>query len=168
MAAGPASLTRIAMLALLLAGGQARAEETMALSKGCEEAGAAAQAVVKAYIDNFNSKDIASFESVMHYPNVRHADGKIFVVEEPSGRQQMFADLEKAIGWDYTTLDSSEIVQCHPDKVHIAVRVTRHSKTAPIHSFDSLYVVTKVDGKWGIAIRSSYAPEALKAPPPAP
>lgn len=58
------------------------------------------------------------------------------------------------------TYDDRKIIHCGPDKVHVAVRVTRYKKDGtPIQTFDSLYVVTNQNGKWGIQMRSSYAGE---------
>lgn len=122
----------------------------------------AALAVVRAYIDTFNGKDIKAFEGTLHFPNMRHADGKIFVMEAPTNDPRLFEWLEKSIGWDHTGLDAAEVIQCGPDKVHVAVRVTRRrADDSPIHSFDSLYVVTREEGRWAIKVRSSYAPEQL-------
>ena len=131
-------------------------------ARGDAAAREAALAVVRAYIDTFNAKEIEAFERTMHFPHVRHADGRIFVMETPSHDARVFKWLEQRIGWDHTSLDAAEVVQCGPGKVHVAVRVTRRrADDSPIHSFDSLYVVTEEEGRWAIAIRSSYAPEQL-------
>lgn len=132
---------------------------------GCGAPADAARAAVAAYIDTFNSKDIDRFEATMHYPNVRHADGQIVVAEAPTGDPRLF-DAMAAMGWDHTTLDQVDVLQCSAEKVHVAVRVTRHGTDGPLHSFNSLYVVTPKDGQWKIVMRSSYAPERLAPPPP--
>jgi hypothetical protein len=63
-------------------------------------------------------------------------------------------------------LDSKQIVQSNLEKAHVAVAVTRlRQDGSEIHSFNSLYVVTKQDGKWAIAIRSSFAPDKLSKEP---
>lgn len=130
-----------------------------ALIKGCEGPSRASIKVLDEFMDGFNSKDIKKFEASYNFPHVRLAGGRVTVLEGPSNRQQIFEGLEKSIGWDYSRYDERKIVQCGPDKVHVAVRVTRYGKDhTPIHTFDSLYVVTNQNGKWGIQMRSSYEP----------
>jgi hypothetical protein len=134
-----------------------------AADQGCTAQSRAALQVVEDYIAAFNTRDIRKFEATMHYPHVRLADGKVRVWETPAGQQEVFGALEKSIGWDHTRLEEKKVIQCGPDKVHVAVKVTRRRKDGtPIHAFDSLYVVTNQGGRWGIQIRSSYAPEKLQ------
>ena len=131
-----------------------------ALIKGCEEPSRAAIKVLDEFMDGFNSKDIKKFEASYNFPHVRLAGGRVTTLEGPSNRQQIFEGLDKSIGWDYTRYDERQIIQCGPDKVHVAVRVTRYRKDqTPIHTFDSLYIVTNQNGKLGIQMRSGYAPE---------
>jgi hypothetical protein len=119
--------------------------------------------VVRAYIDAFNARDIEAFERTLHFPNARHADGRLVLLDAPTGDARILAMLEARIGWHHTSLDSAEVVQQGPGKVHVAVRVTRRRADAsPIHAFDSLYVVTHEEGRWAIKIKSSYAPERLE------
>ena len=128
-----------------------------ALIKGCEGPSRAAIKVLDDFMNGFNSKDIKKFEATYNFPHVRLAGGRVTVLEGPSNRQEIFEMLEKSIGWDYSRYDERRIIQCGADKVHVAVRVTRYRKDhTPIHTFDSLYVVTNQNGRWGIQMRSSY------------
>lgn len=135
----------------------------LAAEAGCPAESRAALQVVEDYISTFNTRDIKKFEATMHYPHVRLADGKVKVWETPPGQQEIFGALEKSIGWDHTRLDQKQVIQCGPDKVHVAVKVSRCRKDGtPIQTFQSLYLVTLRNGRWGIQIRSSYAPEKLQ------
>jgi hypothetical protein len=43
--------------------------------------------------------------------------------------------------------------------VHIDTRFNRYRKDGSVlGGFDSIYIVTRVDGRWGIQGRSSFAP----------
>jgi len=129
------------------------------LMRGCEGPSRAAIKVLDEFMDGFNSKDIRRFEATYNFPHVRLASGRVTTLDGPSNQQQVFEGLEKNISWDYSRYDERRIIHCGPDKVHIAVRITRYRKDkTPIHTFDSLYVVTNQNGKWGIQMRSSYAP----------
>jgi hypothetical protein len=52
-----------------------------------------------------------------------------------------------------------DIVQADDTKVHVATTFVRLRKDgSEIASYDSLYVMTFQDGRWGIKGRSSFAP----------
>ena len=127
---------------------------------GCEGPSRAAIKVLDDFMAGFNAKDIKKFEATYNYPHVRLAGGKVVTLNAPSDRQEVFARLQSSMGWDYSGYDERKIIHCGPDKVHVAVRVTRYKKDGtPIQTFDSLYVVTNQNGRWGIQMRSSYAGE---------
>src|SRR5215212_6348041 len=61
--------------------------------------------------------------------------------------------------WDHSAWERRQVIHSGPDKVHIDTRFTRYRKDGSvIGGFDSIYVVTLQDAKWGVKIRSSYAP----------
>jgi hypothetical protein len=61
--------------------------------------------------------------------------------------------------WDHSAWDRREVIHAGADKVHIDTRFTRYRKDGSvIGGFDSIYVVTRENGHWGIKIRSSFAP----------
>ena len=56
-------------------------------------------------------------------------------------------------------MDEAKVIQSSPDKVHFAVRFTRYNEAGgPLEVHHSLYLVTNVDGHWGIQVRSSFVP----------
>lgn len=57
------------------------------------------------------------------------------------------------------TLDSWQVLHAGADKVHFSIHVTRDNvDDEPYSDFDSLWVVTREDGRWGVKLRSSVAP----------
>jgi hypothetical protein len=61
--------------------------------------------------------------------------------------------------WDHSAWDRREVNHAGRDKVHIDTRFTRYRKDGSvIGGFDSIYVITRQDGHWGVKIRSSFAP----------
>jgi hypothetical protein len=127
---------------------------------GCEGPSREAMKVLDNFMAGFNSKDIKKFEATYNYPHVRLAGGKVVTLDRPSDRQEVFGRLQSGIGWDHSGYEDRKIIHCGPDKVHVAVRIARYDKDGkPIQTFDSLYVVTNQNGKWGIQMRSSYAGE---------
>jgi len=48
--------------------------------------------------------------------------------------------------------------QANPDKVHVLVIFSRYNaRDERLTQFDSLYIVTRIDNRWGIRSRSSFA-----------
>ncbi|MGM9509105.1 hypothetical protein ACS5NO_15325 [Larkinella sp. GY13] len=147
------------LLFLLLGLGQlarAQADGSYKLSAGEK---ATINQVLDDYLGTFNAKDLKGWENTYHFPHYRLASGKMSVLERAGLRDSasVFGPLQKA-GWDYSKWDHRNIVQASPEKVHIDTRFTRYRKDGrKVASYESLYVLTKENGKWGIKLRSSFA-----------
>ena len=69
---------------------------------------------------------------------------------------------------DHSAWDHRKIIHSSDDKVHVNTRFTRYrADDTKIGVYDSVYVVTKQDGHWGVQARSSFAPQsrAVSSPP---
>jgi hypothetical protein len=92
---------------------------------------------------------------------VRIASGKVAVFPDRAAfiaAHDMNA-FASSTGWARSTWDDLKVIQASPDKVHIAVKFTRYDAADKVISaYDSLYVVERVDGRWGVRARSSFAP----------
>jgi hypothetical protein len=121
---------------------------------------AAALAVLDAFMAAFNARDIEGCEAQFNFPHYRFASGTVTVLERPGTRPDLFARFAEATpGWDHSAWARREIVHSGPGKVHVDTRFVRYrADGSVIGEFDSLYVVTKQDGHWGIKARSSFAP----------
>jgi len=61
--------------------------------------------------------------------------------------------------WHHCRWDRRRIIHLSPDKVHVDTKFTRcRADGSVISSFESLYILTKEDGRWGVKMRSSFAP----------
>jgi len=125
-----------------------------------EEAEQAAIAVVHQFIETFNSQDHERHADTLNYPHIRLAGGRFTRIEtaeefkEISARGE--ARLEKE-GWHHTKITNLEVVHSGKDKVHLALTNDRCDEDGAVyHSFDTLWIATLVDGKWGIQFRSSF------------
>lgn len=50
------------------------------------------------------------------------------------------------------------IIHASADKIHVDTKFTRYrADGSRIGAFESLYILTKEDGRWGVKLRSSYA-----------
>ena len=125
-----------------------------------EEAVAGAMAALDEFMITFNARNSQLWARSLNYPHVRFASGTVTVWEsaEKFAQTDSFNRLA-AIGWDHSHWLSRNVVLVSPAKVHIATKFQRfNEKNESIGTYESLYIVTKVDGHWGTQARSSLAP----------
>ncbi len=122
------------------------------------EAIRAAQGVLDAFMTAFNARDIPAFEETFNFPSVRLASQGLVIIKAGDMKAERFTTGALA-EWDHSGWDRREVIHAGPDKVHIDTHFTRYRKDGSVlGGFDSIYVVTRQDGRWGIKIRSSFAP----------
>ena len=97
----------------------------------------------------------------MHFPHVRLAGQTVRVYADRQAFLEAM-DLDAfatGTGWDHSRWDELEVVQASDSKVHIQVQFSRFDANDELMStYDSFYVVERVDGRWGVRARSSFAP----------
>ena len=120
----------------------------------------ASMKVLDEFMRAFNARNMSDWSKTLNYPHVRFASGEVRVwqgIEEFSATPPF--DALKQIGWDHSHWISRKVVMSSSAKVHIATVFQRfNSKNESIGQYESLYIVTRVGGKWGIQSRSSLAP----------
>jgi len=125
-----------------------------------EQAIAGAMAAMDNFMLGFNAKDPQAWADSLNYPHVRFASGGVTVWEsaEEFAQTRAFENLAR-IGWDHSHWLTREVVLVSSEKVHIATVFQRfNSDNIAIATYQSLYIITKVDGHWGTQARSSLAP----------
>jgi hypothetical protein len=149
----------VVILGFLL--GQPAAAEAPAAEAPEDAATRAALEVMDAFLAAFNARNVPAWADTLVYPHVRIASGKVAVFPD---REAFIAAHDMTAfaaetGWARSTWDDLEVVQASPDKVHIAVTFTRYDTAdRVISAYQSLYVVERVDRRWGVRARSSFAP----------
>ncbi len=160
LSARRATAAVLAWVALVLTAGACFADDKPPTA---EEAAIdhAALAACDAFMEAFNRSDMAAWRRTLNYPHVRLAEGSVVVSNTPDEyeREWDFAEFARRTGWHHSSYDRKQVVQRGPDKAHVAVRFTRYrADGSKIATYDALYVVTRVDGHWGVQIRSTFAP----------
>ena len=119
---------------------------------------AAAMQCLDDFMAAFNARDIEAWGKTFNYPSVRLASNTLAIIEPGYHTPDMFS--RGALSeWHHSGWDRREIIHAGPDKVHIDTRFTRYRKDGSvIGGFDSIYVVTRENGHWGVKARSSFAP----------
>ncbi|MGE0625922.1 MAG: hypothetical protein AB7I04_09440 [Pseudomonadales bacterium] len=146
------------LLTLLVLAMPAAADDRAA---AVEEAESKAVAVMDAFLAAFNASDVAAWADTLLFPHVRMASGQVHVYPDRAAfvKAMDMTAFAAQTGWRYSTWDDMAVVQSSPDKVHIRVRFSRFDgDDALIASYDSLYIIEQVDGRWGVRARSSFAP----------
>lgn len=118
----------------------------------------AAMACLDAFMTAFNARDVKAFERTFNFPSIRLASNTMAIIEPGYHQPQMFG--QGALkDWDHSAWERRQVIHAGEDKVHIDTRFTRFRADASvIGGFDSIYVVTRENGHWGIKARSSCAP----------
>ncbi|MEM7405135.1 MAG: hypothetical protein AAF458_07560 [Pseudomonadota bacterium] len=120
----------------------------------------AARAVLHGFMEAFNAEDADAMRSRwFHFPHVRFHSGQVSVMERPEDLYLFVWTREgQARDWHHTAWDYIETIDAGEDKVHFRVQFTRfRADGSAIGNYRSLYIVTLIDGRWGIQSRSSWA-----------
>jgi hypothetical protein len=119
---------------------------------------AAALATLDRFMVALNGRDEIALNDALNFPHVRLASGKVTTWETP-GSYRIADFLGRAgDGWNESRWDERTVIHAGADKVHLAVKFSRwRADGSLIGAYQSIYVVTLVDGKWGIQARSSFA-----------
>ncbi|HET6971155.1 MAG TPA: hypothetical protein VFH92_08520 [Phenylobacterium sp.] len=119
---------------------------------------AAAQGRLDAFMAAFNARDLAAFEATFNFPHVRFASGKVTIINPGYHKPEMF-ERGALAEWDHSAWQRRDVIHAGADKVHLDTHFARYRKDGSlIGGFDSIYIVTLQDGRWGIQGRSSFAP----------
>lgn len=116
--------------------------------------------VLDDFMEALNAHDAAAMDRTMHFPHYRFAGGSTTVYEAPgSNPMDLFARLQAQDDWSHSRWETRELVQFNDSKAHVALSYTRFRKDGSVIGvYESLYVLTRIGGQWGIAARSSFGP----------
>jgi hypothetical protein len=123
-----------------------------------EQSSAAAMQVLDDFMTAFNARDVKAFEKTFNFPSIRLASGKLITLNKGDMTPERFTTGALA-EWDHSAWERRNVIHAGENKVHVDTRYTRYRKDGSvIGGFDSIYVITKENGHWGVKIRSSFAP----------
>ena len=117
--------------------------------------------VTDAFIATFNAHDLRAHFETLNFPHIRIANGTVHVWNTPEHLKEYESHWTGRIepDWSYSAWNSREVIHSSDDKVHLAVQFTRYDKSgSTITTYGALYIITCINGHWGIQARSSFAP----------
>lgn len=125
-----------------------------------EAAVAAALDVTDRYLAAVNTLDDAAAEATFHFPHIRISNADVAIQDAPGGKPlERFRRFAAADGWHHSTWEARRPLHATEAKVHLEMEFTRRREDgSAIGRYTSIYIVTFVDGRWGIQGRSTYAP----------
>lgn len=119
------------------------------------------------YLQAFNDRDAVAIISEMHFPHMRLVGDDFQRWESSEGMIELEENVSaqlNAEGWHKSEIRSMKAVQIGPNKVHLANRMARlREDGTEYNAFDTLGVFTRVDGRWGVRLRSSFLENAVGA-----
>jgi hypothetical protein len=117
--------------------------------------------VLDDFYTTFNAMDGEAHANVYHYPTFRLVKGNMIEWDTPdkiieSRKKNAWANFPKT-GWVKTVWVERNIVQMSETVVHVATKFQRLRKDeSVILTGESMHVLIKKDGRWGIKLRSSF------------
>lgn len=123
-----------------------------------------AMRVLDEFMEAFNAQDEEAYLDTHNFPHLRLANEEFKLTGRDStlfGRPFFFFLLKVSTGfkWDHSGWDQRIVAQASPKKIHVLTRFSRYTEDNEKYgAYDSLYVLTREDGQWGVKGRSSFAP----------
>lgn len=119
-----------------------------------------AMQVLDSFMTSFNARNMEEWSETLNYPHVRFAGSKVTVwdTNEEYSAIDIFERLAST-GWHHSAWLSRKVILVSENKVHISTIFQRYDENNnPLKQYQSFYIVTNLDGQWGIQARSSLAP----------
>lgn len=110
--------------------------------------------------NGFNSRNTEIQINEMHFPHLRLSGNRFQWWEKSEDFKKAQEDVTKMLkeeGWHHTSSLSIKPIQVGPEKVHLAIRQSRQfADGTEYNGFDTLWIFTKINGRWGVQFRSSF------------
>jgi hypothetical protein len=113
--------------------------------------------VLDVHIAALNARNEKALVATLHFPHYRLTGGRMKVWERP---ENYLKDFYGRAGpeWHHSAWDFRTVIAAGPDKVHLDVQFTRYrADDSVIGSYRSLWIVSRLEGRWAAHVRSSFA-----------
>ena len=115
--------------------------------------------VLDQFMAAFSASDVERIRASFNFPHVRFHSGKVTVYPTAADfNLDIFRNTADAKEWARSIWDERAVIHAGADKVHFDTQFSRlRADGSAIASYRSIYIVTRVEGHWGIQGRSSFA-----------
>lgn len=110
-------------------------------------------AVVQEYFAALNSGNAEGVMAVFNYPHVRmRANGSVtYYADKSADHFGNFRKRTNADGWHESIIDNLQAILTAPTMAHVVCKFRRlRADGSVIGAYQSLYIVTQIDGHWGL------------------
>lgn len=119
-----------------------------------------AMEVLDEFMASFNGRDPVALADTYHFPHYRLARGSMSFWESKDAAVQAHKTSYQALpdsGWHHSEWLQRRVDAISDSKVHVTTRFKRvREDGSEIGTYNSLYILIKKDGVWGIKMRSSF------------
>jgi len=113
------------------------------------------------YMKAWNDSDVEETSSHLNYPHLFLVRGNVAEAKGPGDLKPNFNRMQESENWGFSTFDSLKPSIITANKVHLEVVFSRwHPDGMRYRTVPGLWLMTKVDGHWGIQLRS-YLPHTF-------
>tara|TARA_B100001146_G_scaffold224168_1_gene241161 strand:- start:4084 stop:4494 length:411 start_codon:yes stop_codon:yes gene_type:complete len=110
--------------------------------------------------EGFNKRNQEVSVEHMHFPHIRLWENRFSIFKNKEEFLKGFDQQSKNLSserWNHTVTKSIQVIQSDPEKVHLILHQSRRDKNGKeYHNFHTLWIMTKINEKWGIQFRSSF------------
>ena len=108
------------------------------------------------FMSAWNARDLPAWAGTSNYPSVRIASGNVRTIESAASHRADTFDLMAANDWRDSAWLRRNVIHDGEDKVHFGTCFGRYREDGSvIGEYDSIYIVNRQDGHWGVQGRSS-------------
>ncbi|MEX0942696.1 MAG: hypothetical protein WD002_09140 [Pseudomonadales bacterium] len=125
------------------------------MKNNLEEIGLAA---VDKFITTWNSRDAVAWAGSLHFPHVRPSPFGEIRVARDAEEYISAVDFDRVVatGWDHSEWDYKRVLHTSKEKIHVVGAWSRYNKQGEVILTNPVvYIVTNVDGNWGVQSRFS-------------
>ncbi|MDF1854777.1 hypothetical protein [Pseudooceanicola sp.] len=118
----------------------------------------AALKVLDDFMVALNAQDSDGMRATLHFPHYRLSTSGVQVYEkaEDYGVDTFLARSDTG-GWHHSAWTRRTIIHADANKAHLDVEFTHYrADGSVIGVYPSLWIVTRIDGRWRVQARSSY------------
>jgi hypothetical protein len=121
------------------------------------ESVSAAMDLLDGHFAALNAGDAAALAQTLHFPHYRLAGARMQIWERPHSYLEDFRE-RAGNEWHHSAWDFRCAVAASEDKVHFDAQFTRYrADDSVIGRHRTLWVVSRIDGRWAVQLRSSFA-----------
>ena len=117
---------------------------------------------LEAFMAALNAGDNKALFDTMHVPHVRISGNGVTIYATREDLEENYLQgfaARAGDSWHHTVLDWTQALHSSENKVHVFIQWTRYDKDGvALATHKALWIMTKLNGRWGAQARSSFAP----------